>query len=76
MTRPVPFPVTFVSSYADCPRIGNECLEISLHDFRTSCVALLRELVEAGVPATAHVEFTAAGRVRLISVQASDSVDA
>lgn len=76
MSKAIPFPVTFVSSYADCPRIGNDCLELSLHDFRTSCVELLRELVEAGVPATAHVEFTAAGRVRLLSVQASDSVDA
>jgi hypothetical protein len=76
MTRPVPFPVTHLSTFNGLPRISNDCVELTLHTCVAGSVELMRELLDAELPVTAHVEISMSGETRLLSVQASDSVDA
>lgn len=75
-TDSIPFPVTHLSAFGGLPRIANDCVELTLHDCAPGSLAMLRELVEAELPATAHVTISLAGEVRLVGVQASDSVSA
>lgn len=75
-TRSIPFPVDSVTSFNGAPRLRNSCLELTLHAWSPGSLSLLYELVEAEVPATAHVSISLDGVVSLVSVQGSSSVDA
>lgn len=76
MSVAIPFPVNFVSSFGGLPRVGNEHVEITLHECAPALASMLRELVDADVPAVAHIEISQDGLVTLLSVEATAQVSA
>lgn len=76
MTSAIPFPVDSITTFDGLPRLRNSCLELTLHAWAPGSLSLLYELVEADIPCTASVEISDDGVISLISVQASQGIDA
>lgn len=64
-------PVTSFCLFGGNFRISNDHVALTVHEARPALAAMLRELVDARVPTTAHVEISRDGVVTLVGVEAS-----
>jgi hypothetical protein len=69
-------PVQSLSMFDGYLRIANEHFAITLHGAHPTLATMLRELLDASVPTTAHVVISKAGRVELVGVEGSSQVRA
>jgi hypothetical protein len=69
-------PVQSLSTFDGDLRIGNDHFAITLHEVPPALATMLRELLEARVPTTAHVSISRDGVVALVGVEGSSQVRA
>lgn len=67
-------PVTGLGIFGGNLRISNDHVALTVHEARPALAAMLRELVDARVPTTAHVDISRDGVVTLVGVEASAEV--